>query len=81
PGLSMTEANPRLPLGPVSFRGRYAAPLSAPGSGRLSWQTLQSGLFGGQASVPAGSIRLGQDEQKFAWRIQGIRLGEIVRSS
>ncbi len=79
PGLSLAEANPGLPLGPVSFRGRYEAPLSAPGSGRLSWQTLQSGLFGGQASVPAGSIRLGQAEQKFALRIQGIQLGEIFR--
>ena len=79
PGPSLAEANPGSPLGPVSFRGRYEAPLSAPGSGRLSWQTLQSGLFGGQASVPRGSIRLGQAEQKFALRIQGIQLGEIFR--
>lgn len=64
----------------MSFCRRYETPLSAPGSGYLSWQALQSGLFGRQASASAESIRLGQAEQEFTLRVRGIQLDEIFRA-
>ena len=79
PGPSLAEANPGLPLGPVSFRGRYEAPFprraAAPELADVAERPVRRAGLG----PPAGSIRLGQAEQKFALRIQGIQLGEIFR--
>ncbi|MEK1906368.1 MAG: YdbH domain-containing protein, partial [Pseudomonas sp.] len=55
------------------------ARLGQPLRGLLSWQTAQSGLFNGQAWLPAGQVDLGQPGQRLQLQFKDVQLEEIFR--
>ncbi|MBD9413691.1 YdbH domain-containing protein [Pseudomonas sp. PDM16] len=77
--LSLQQANPGLPVGPLQFRGRYAATLDQPVAGQLSWSRAHTGLFKGEAWLEPGQIDLGQPSQRLLLNLKGLQLDEIFR--
>lgn len=77
--LSLQQANPGLPIGPLQFRGRYAATLAKPAAGQLSWSNARSGLFGGEAWLEPGQLDLSQPSQRLPVHLKDLQLAEIFR--
>lgn len=77
--LSLQQANPGLPVGPLQFRGRYAATLAKPAAGQLSWSEVRSGLFKGEAWLEPGQLDLSQPSQRLPLHLKGLQLDEIFR--
>ena len=77
--LSLHQANPGLPVGPLQFRGRYAATLAKPAAGQLSWSEARSSLFKGEAWLEPGQLDLSQPSQRLPLHLKGLQLDEIFR--
>ncbi|WP_437880177.1 intermembrane phospholipid transport protein YdbH family protein [Pseudomonas sp. LRF_L74] len=79
PDLAVQQANPGLPIGPLSFQGRYQTTLSAPLRGRVTWQQARTGLFGGEVWLAPGEVDLSRPAQRLPLQIKGLQLAEVLR--
>jgi hypothetical protein len=80
PELSLQQANPGLPVGPLIFQGRYVASLAQPLAGKLSWQRIRAGLFAGEAWLAPGQLDLGRLPQRLALLLEGLQLEALLRA-
>lgn len=75
--LRLQEANPGIPLGPLSLSGRYQASLAQLGQGRLQLGEIHSALMGGQVQIAAGQWDLAAGELLLPLKVQGLELEQL----
>lgn len=72
--LSIEEANPGIPVGPIQLRGSYNAKLTAAGAGTLKLHQIQAGLLGGNVSIAPAQWQLNQNQWLLPVTITGLKL-------
>ncbi|KFX67671.1 hypothetical protein TMS3_0120865 [Pseudomonas taeanensis MS-3] len=75
--LSLEQANPGIPIGPLQMRGRYSAPISQLDKGQLYLQQAQAALMGGTAQLPSERWDLRQDSLLFPLELRGLKLDRL----
>lgn len=75
--LSLEQANPGIPIGPLQVRGRYTAPISRLDKGQLHVQQAQAMLMGGTAQLAPGRWDLRQDSLLFPLELRGLKLDRL----
>ncbi|TWC38543.1 dicarboxylate transport [Pseudomonas sp. SJZ079] len=75
--LSLEQANPGIPIGPLQLRGRYSAPISRLDKGQLHVQQAQAMLLGGTAQLAPDRWNLRQDSLLFPLELRGLKLDRL----
>jgi hypothetical protein len=76
--LSLEQANPGIPIGPLQLRGRYSAPLNRLDKGQLTVQQAQAVLMGGTARLTPNQWDLSQGSLLFPLEFRGLKLDRLL---
>jgi hypothetical protein len=77
PDLTLEQANPGVPLGPLQLRGHYQAALKAPDKGTLKLTQARSALIGGELTLPANQWDLASSPLLFPFELKGLQLEQL----
>jgi hypothetical protein len=76
--LSLEQANPGIPIGPLQLRGRYRAPINRLDKGQLTVQQAQAVLLGGTARLAPEQWDLRQHSLLFPLQLRGLKLDRLL---
>lgn len=77
PDITLEQANPGVPIGPIKLSGQYQAPLQALAKGTLKVTQAHSALIGGQLSLPANQWSLSDNTLLFPFELKGLELEQL----
>lgn len=80
PELTLHQANPGVLLGPIRLHGRYQAAKDHLDQGRLDWETVEIGLFAGQARIAAGQLDFAAARQRIDIDVSGLEIESILQA-
>lgn len=75
--LSLAQANPGIPLGPLQINGSYSAALQTPTQGQLQLRQAEAALMGGKLQLAPGQWRLADEPLLFSIQVQGLELEQL----